>query len=103
MPGFNRRGPEGMGPMTGGGRGLCNSANRASNQERPFMDGTGRGRGFGNCRRQPGINRGTGYGYAGTSVYDTDQEESLLKNEEAILKDQLAAIKQRLEKITEAV
>lgn len=24
MPGFDRTGPAGMGPMTGGGRGLCN-------------------------------------------------------------------------------
>lgn len=24
MPGFDRTGPRGMGPMTGGGRGLCN-------------------------------------------------------------------------------
>lgn len=24
MPGFNRTGPRGLGPMTGGGRGFCN-------------------------------------------------------------------------------
>jgi len=28
MPGFNGTGPDGMGPMTGGGRGYCNPAGR---------------------------------------------------------------------------
>ena len=27
MPGFDRTGPDGMGPMTGGGRGQCNPYN----------------------------------------------------------------------------
>ena len=31
MPGMNRRGPEGEGPMSGRGRGRCNPSNRASN------------------------------------------------------------------------
>ena len=101
MPGFNRKGPEGMGPMTGGGRGLCNSANRSFNRGGSFMDGTGRGRGFGNCRRQPGMGRGAGFGYAGEPYYDKNQEENVLRNEEAMLKDELEAIKQRLEEIKE--
>ena len=31
MPGMNRRGPEGEGPMSGRGRGRCNPANRVAN------------------------------------------------------------------------
>lgn len=85
MPGFNRRGPEGMGPMTGGGRGLCNPENR-------FF--SNRGRGFGG-----GMGRRAGFGYSGAANYDNAREESLLINEEAMLKDELAAIKQRLEEI----
>jgi hypothetical protein len=30
MPGFDGTGPEGRGPMTGGGRGLCNPSSAAS-------------------------------------------------------------------------
>lgn len=102
MPGFNRKGPDGTGPMTGGGRGLCNPANRSFfNRGKSFMAGAGRGRGFGNRRWQPGIGRRAGFGYAATPDFDKAQEENLLKNEEAVLKDELAAIKQRLEEIKE--
>ena len=104
MPGFNRKGPEGNGPMTGGGRGLCNPANRPSfNRDETFMTGAGRGGGFGNCRRQPIMGRGAGFGYAGESYYDKNQEESYLRNEEAMLKDELVAIKQRLEEIKKTI
>ncbi len=99
MPGFNSKGPDGMGPMTGGRRGLCNSANRSFYRGDFSMAGAGRGRGFGNCRRQPGMGRGAGSGYAGAPNYDKYQEENLLRNEEAVLKEELEAIKQRLEEI----
>jgi hypothetical protein len=100
MPGFNRRGPDGMGPMTGGGRGLCNPANRSFSGR--GTSGTGRGRGFGNCRRLPGMGRRAGFGYTGAS-YDKDREEAILKNEEAMLKDELESVKQRLEGIKKTV
>lgn len=93
MPGFNRRGPEGMGPMTGGGRGLCNSENRFFNRGA----GAGRGRGLGN-----GMGRRAGFGYSEATYYNKDQEESILRNEEAMLNNELEAIKQRLDKIKEA-
>jgi hypothetical protein len=101
MPGFNKRGPAGMGPMTGGGRGLCNPANRSFNQGESFMAGAGRGRGTGFGRQQSRACRRTGSGYAGAAYYEKDQEESILRNEEAMLKEELEAIKQRLEKIKE--
>ena len=96
MPGFNRKGPEGMG-STGGGRGLCNSANRSFNRGA----GAGRGRGLGNGRLQPGMGRRAGFGYAGSSYNDRVREESILRNEETMLKDELKAIKQKLDKIKE--
>ena len=102
MPGFNGRGPEGMGPMTGGGRGLCNPANRSFfNHGRAFTARGGRGRGFCNYRWLPGTGRRAGFGYTGAAYYDKDQEESILRNEEAMLKDELESVKQRLEKIKE--
>jgi hypothetical protein len=45
MPGFNKRGPENQGPMTGRKMGNC-ASNQASNQA-----GFGRGRGNGRCMR----------------------------------------------------
>lgn len=56
MPGMNRRGPEGEGPMSGRGRGRCNPANREFNNSddpadagmnAPFRQGAGRGMGHG--------------------------------------------------------
>jgi len=42
MPGYDRTGPNGMGPMTGRGMGSCGGGLR-----RGFGRGFGRGRGFG--------------------------------------------------------
>lgn len=77
MPGFDGTGPEGMGPMTGGGRGWCNpaagyrprhvpyaSAAQGTYGEPPVAPGLGRprwgmGRGF---RGRGGRGRGWGRG-----------------------------------------
>lgn len=74
MPGFNRRGPEGMGPMTGGGRGLCNPANRIlSNQEESFTGNAGRGRGRGAGRKKSDMGRRAGFGNAGFSNFNKNR------------------------------
>jgi hypothetical protein len=66
MPGFNRKGPQGQGPLTGRGMGKCNPGNRDANdaiglKEDSFFGGNrnryrmryggakGRGRGRGFC------------------------------------------------------
>ena len=74
MPGFNKTGPAGMGPMTGRGRGNCNPSQTAYDRttaEGPGnfgpsyaqgfgrSQGSGRGRGFGSGFR-PGSGRGRG-------------------------------------------
>ncbi len=90
MPGFNRRGPEGMGPMTGGGRGLCNTANKSFlNRGFSFISGLCRGRGLGMGRRG-------GFGYAGSSYYDQNQEEATLRSEAQMLRNELDAVEKRL-------
>ncbi|HPM41334.1 MAG TPA: DUF5320 domain-containing protein, partial [bacterium] len=43
MPGFDGRGPRGEGPMTGGGRGYCNSAGRGVSPQGRTLYGVGRG------------------------------------------------------------
>ena len=59
MPGFNGTGPNGQGPMTGGGRGYCSTPNAGAQQPygRRMGRGYGLGRGFG-----AGAGRGQGYG-----------------------------------------
>lgn len=66
MPGMNRRGPEGEGPMSGRERGRCNPSNRESNNfdapagrgaNAPFRRDAGRGLGQGQ-----GMGRGQGEG-----------------------------------------
>lgn len=72
MPGFNRKGPDGEGAMSGRGRGGCNPSNRVSNNfdvlegagmNVPFRQGAGRGMGQGQGRGQgQGQGRGMGQG-----------------------------------------
>ncbi len=79
MPGFDRTGPSGMGPMTGGGRGYCNPSQAAYGPapawERGYSSagyglGFGRGRGFGRGFR-PGyrMGRGSGRGFGQRGAY----------------------------------
>jgi len=60
MPGFDRTGPFGAGPMTGGARGYCNSA--ATGYQSPFFGAAGFGRGMGLGR---GFRGGMGRGMRG--------------------------------------
>ena len=80
MPRFDGTGPAGMGPMTGWGRGYCNTSQAAYGPAPAwgpgysgtaygsgFGSGLGRGRGFGQGRGfnrgfWPGTGRGRGYG-----------------------------------------
>ena len=105
MPGFNGTGPNGAGPMTGGGRGLCNPASPANN---PVMNrgyNYGRSFGYGRGFRGAGSGRGVGYGRnagwyppaAASGVTENRTTEILnLKNEASSLQQSLEAIKQRI-------
>lgn len=63
MPGLNRKGPLGEGPMTGRRMGRCNPENKGKNEDEIMqdrnMDAPGKGRGFGH---RPGRGRGRGFG-----------------------------------------
>ena len=103
MPGFDRSGPMGAGPMTGGGRGPCARPARTVD---PAL--YGRGSGFG---RGMGWRRGSGWrcgggrwfsGYeglpAGGNAYPigkTDEIERLRANADA-MRGSLEAIQNRL-------
>lgn len=111
MPGFDRTGPRGEGPMTGGGRGLCNSYGSGYGRPYGFYGvgrggmpwGGGRGRAWGGGR-----GRGRGFGRAGFGGWDypyanpvapgpsEDDEKRYLADQMSALEDELRAIKERL-------
>ncbi len=111
MPGFDRTGPMGAGPMTGGARGLCNPATTGSF---PFYaGGYGYGRGLGlrrGFRRVHGRGMGRGRFYAGGCgwypvpvgpVYPVEAAEELdmLKAEADYIKKSLEAVNKRIEEL----
>jgi hypothetical protein len=120
MPGGDRTGPEGMGPMTGRAAGYCSGysapgyispySGRYSGGGR-FAFG-GRGRGYRNryygtglqgwYRYGPGMPAGGWYPYYGGSYQadmDPKEESRFLKNQAKMLKKQLDDIQARMEEI----
>lgn len=109
MPGYDRSGPMGEGPLTGGGRGRCNPAYRQYGQ--PFMYGSA-ARGLG-LRRGRGFRGGTGYAgvgrrnapmagrwfAAGVPGYPIEPPDDLdaLRQEADYLKTSLDAINKRID------
>lgn len=61
MPGFDRNGPMGAGPMTGGARGFCNP--QADGYPRQFSRRGFFGRGFRRGYGMYGMGRGAGRGF----------------------------------------
>ena len=111
MPGFDRTGPSGMGPMTGRGRGYCNPSQAAYGPAPAWGRGFGRGRGFGG-----GYGRGFGwrvaypptggwYGPAYNAAYGSpynmnpEDEINMLKGEADAVKSELDAIQKRIEEL----
>ena len=100
MPGFDRSGPMGAGPMTGGIRGLCNPATAPC--VRAFMGGYGNGLGF----RGRGWRRGVGRGYRWAPVaggpavaVDNAAEFAALRDEADYLRDSLDAVNRRIDEL----
>lgn len=93
MPGFNGRGPEGFGSMTGKGRGRCVATGVASPQAGRF-GGSGRGmgwrRGYGSEDDWSMVERGP--------VNETASENEALKAQVAQLQQSLAEIREQLDK-----
>lgn len=95
MPGRDRTGPMGAGPMTGWGDGDCTEQDAAYIPRRSF----GRGRGFGRGAGRRG--RYQAYGTWNTPNWarslNREQETSWLKSRAAELKDALVKINERLQ------
>ena len=111
MPGFDRTGPMGGGPMTGGARGLCNPATAGTVRAYGGYGYGGRGlglrRGFrGGYGPDRGWGRGYGRGYTGYPAaagpdfpVDAPGEIEMLKAEADALKASLDAINRRLDNL----
>lgn len=125
MPGGDRTGPAGMGPMTGRAAGFCTGNNvpgfanpvagRGFGFGRGF--GMGRGMGFGFRGGRGGWGRGYGraaygpYPYDAAVAYNTpyavqptpDQEADMLKEQANYFEDALEGIKKRIAELKSAV
>ena len=96
MPGFDRTGPAGAGPMTGRQLGRCTG----NTGDIPGSGYRGFGRGFrGGFRR--GYGRGFGFRW-GNPYLDYEpaaSDETLLENDARTLRDQLSWVEKQLEQI----
>ena len=120
MPGFDGTGPNGMGSMTGGGRGFC-AIPLQDVQNRPFGVGFyGRGRGFGRgLGRGFGRGRGRGFGMGWASLQEmrvnpyltsqypsaefTSREESkMLKEQAKFMQEEINLVNQRIRELESA-
>ena len=101
MPGFDRTGPAGMGPMTGWGRGLCTPHGRRAGRPAfgPGFGWGGPGRGWRHRAGFPGWGRGWSWGPYYEPSYTGEDEMAMLREEAARLKEELNAIEQRLSEL----
>lgn len=96
MPRGDGTGPNGMGPMTGGGFGSCNT-NENDNVSYGRGLGCQRGRGFFKGSRQGrGMRNCAGNGYRNRDNYNQD-DNSFLVNEIRYLKSKLQSVEKQLE------
>lgn len=88
MPGRDRTGPQGTGPMTGKRLGFC------AGNEAP---GYGFGGGFGRGARRGGFGRGFGFRGGNPPASQAD-EKAFIESEMEALKNQLSFLEQKLKK-----
>jgi hypothetical protein len=93
MPGFDRSGPEGQGPVTGRMRGMCQRTDYSAftNIDR----GRGRGRGMG----QSAVSQGVGRGRMQSPVVERIEKGSEL----ASLKKQYDSAREMMEELQEKI
>ena len=107
MPGFDRSGPMGAGPMTGGGKGFCSPTNAEIGTRFAGRYEYGRGMGFGyGFRGGYGFGRGFRRGFGWNppvygSMVPTDQtsEINMMKAEADYMKNALNEINKRISEL----
>jgi hypothetical protein len=107
MPGGDRTGPAGLGPMTGRAAGFCSGyavpgyANFSGRGMGMGM-GRGRGRGFRNMYYATGLPAWARYNsYNTTAPVTAEQESEILKNQLKIMQDNMDAINKRISELEE--
>ena len=93
MPGRDRTGPSGFGPMTGRRMGFCADndnqyfSNRGLGYQRNNRGGFGYGRGY-----------GLGYRYGNMNIENNPSvsDKTIIENDIRILKDQLSSLEEQL-------
>jgi len=93
MPGFDRTGPLGMGPVTGGGRGRCTAAGRE-------LDDTSIGR-FGRGRR---LGRGRPFASAKHRGFDGSFTRNMTaENDLELMKIEAQHLERKLQMVNESI
>jgi len=101
MPGFDRNGPMGAGPMTGGARGYCNPANAGI--PRPFQGRGFYGRGFRRGFGMFSMERGAGRKFNIDPLYYAYGKPITKEDELEWLSEQSASLKSELDKINSRI
>ena len=99
MPGIDRTGPAGQGPMTGRRMGSCNEDTTTGKQ---FNSGRGFRRGFSqNQGMRNGYGSGFRHGFQNQNVYNNPEtsEKAIIENEINTLKNRLSLLEDKLSKI----
>ena len=105
MPGLNKTGPQGQGPMTGRQMGNCTGARPVAFYGRGMgrvTHGFGRGRGFRNRSFAMGIGRGFRFNqnYNTQNVeYSPEDEKQFLQEQKEFLRNQLNEIDKQLQEL----
>jgi hypothetical protein len=94
MPGRDKTGPSGFGPLTGRRMGLCSGNYAPFNTRRGLGFRRGYGRGFG---------AGFGFGYGAEYLESNSNvsEKTILENDIRVLKEQLSSLEKQLKNIGE--
>ena len=109
MPGYDGTGPQGMGPMTGGARGMCNPAaagytvgygwGRGMAYSRGARGGFGPGRGLRRGFRGGGAPAGDFPRYFGPPRCSEETELTMLKSQATAVKSTLDEINRRIDEL----
>ena len=94
MPGQDRTGPNGQGPMTGRGLGYCSSYNAPGFANAGFSRGRGLGRGRGFAWRAKSFQQAIQ-----PQVITEKEEKSYLQEELKLLKEEMQEIEKRLKEL----
>jgi len=97
MPGLNRTGPQGQGPMTGGARGNCNSARTQTKGSITRTMGFGRGMAYGRGHSRGCYGNGMGIrqGYSRNTGINVE-EIDMLKAEVELLNKRIVELEDTL-------